>query len=76
MRFQSFFMESWVGIMNAPTLSEIEANLKPIVSERFIELWWDLRIPGLGGLTPKQMFESDPARLLEYTKSYSDPSFS
>lgn len=55
--------------------SEIEAILKGIVSERFIELWWDLKIPGLGMAKPKDVFESDPARLLEYVKTYREGSF-
>lgn len=56
--------------------ADIEKQLKGIGNDRLIELWWDLKIPGLGMAKPKDVFESDPARLLEYAKSYSDPSFS
>lgn len=54
---------------------DIEANLKGIVSERFIELWWDLKIPGLGMITPNEIYAVDPIALFDYTKEYSNPSF-
>lgn len=54
------------------TKSEIETYLNGIGTDRLIELWWDLRIPGLGGTTPTEVFASDPARLLEYTKRYQE----
>lgn len=57
------------------TKSDIEKHLKGIVSDRFIELWWDLKIPGLGMATPTQVYNEDPARLLEYAMGYNDPSF-
>jgi len=57
------------------TRVDIEKHLKGIVNDRFIELWWDLKIPGLGKQTPNEVYSIDPARLLEYVKSYSDPSF-
>lgn len=55
--------------------AEIEKHLRGTVSDRFIELWWDLKIPGLGKQTPNEVYDTDPARLLEYVKSYSDGSF-
>lgn len=55
---------------------EIEAQLKGIVSDRFIELWWDLKIPGLGQRTPAEVYAEDPERVLEYAKGYKDVSFS
>lgn len=58
------------------TKSDIEKQLKGIGSDRFIELWWDLKIPGLGMAKPKDVFDTDPDRLLEYVKTYSEPSFS
>lgn len=58
------------------TKSEIEAGLKGVVSDRFIELWWDLRIPSFNGKTPKEVYEEDPARLLKYTGGYKNESFS
>lgn len=54
---------------------EIESNLKGIVSDRFIELWWDLKIPGLGMITPNEIYAVDPIALLDYTKGYQSTSF-
>lgn len=56
--------------------ADIEKHLKGIITDRFIELWWDLKIPGLGMAKPKDVLDTDPNRLLEYVKTYSDPSFS
>lgn len=51
---------------------EVEKQLNGIVSDRFIELWWDLKLPGLGNRTPTEVFDEDPARLLEYAKAYKE----
>jgi hypothetical protein len=52
--------------------SDIEKQMHGIVSDRFIELWWNLELPGLGKRTPQQVYDEDPGRLLEYVKTYSE----
>lgn len=54
---------------------DIEAQLKGIVSDRFIELWWDLKIPGLGMITPSEVYAVDPIALFDYAKGYQETSF-
>lgn len=39
-------------------------------NERFVELWWDLKLPGLGNASPNEVWEKDPARVLEYVGGY------
>lgn len=47
-----------------------------VLSEDFVNrLWWDLKLPGLGGQTANEVWETDPARVLEYVQTYLDPSF-
>lgn len=55
--------------------ADIEACLKGVVSDRFIELWWDLKIPGLGMRKPKDVFETEPLVLLSYAQSYKENFF-
>lgn len=50
----------------------IEKQLKPLVSDRFIELWWDLKLPGLGNVTPREAFSADPDALYRYVQAYKE----
>jgi len=45
-------------------------DLKTLFNERFIQLWWDLKLPGLGHASPNEVWERDPNEVLAYVESY------
>lgn len=50
--------------------SDVETELKEVFAERFVHLWWNLRLPALKGLTPNEVFAEDPQTLINYVKAY------
>lgn len=52
------------------TREEIDTELVKHFDPSFLPLWWRSPIIGLGKAKPNDIFEQDPARLLEYVKNY------
>lgn len=50
--------------------SDVETELKAVFAERFVHLWWNLRVPGLMGETPAELFAREPEVLLAYVQAY------
>ena len=53
---------------------KINEELKELFNERFAELWWDLRLPGLGNQTPGEVFKTSPQKVEEYVSNYRESS--
>jgi len=56
--------------MNKQTITDILK--KHLQNEEFINLWWDLKLPGLGMASPNEVWERDPEIVLEYAQGYGD----
>lgn len=50
--------------------SDVETELKAVFAEKFVHLWWNLQLPGLGYATPNEIFSRDPQTLYNYVKAY------
>jgi hypothetical protein len=45
-------------------------DLKKLFDEKFINLWWGLKLPGLGYDSPNEVWERDPEQVKEYVNTY------
>lgn len=50
--------------------NDVETELKAVFSERFVHLWWGIKLPGLGYATPAEVYAENPELLYNYVKSY------
>jgi hypothetical protein len=55
-------------MINKGMVNEI---LNQFFSDDFVvRLWWGIKLPGLGNRTPNEVWETDPATVLEYVQNY------
>lgn len=54
---------------------EINQIVGAVLHPEGVERWWDTCIPALNLATPNELIEDEPERLLEYVKTYLDPSY-
>lgn len=52
---------------------EINEELAKVFDDKFINLWWYLKLPGLGNVSPREYLETNPDGLLDYVKAYATP---
>lgn len=59
------------------TKQDVNSILYGVVKKDFADrLWWGLKLPGLGGKSPDEVWQTSPQTVLEYAKGYLDESFS
>lgn len=49
---------------------EIDQELEKVFDPDFVKLWWGLKLPGLGGISPRDKFEQDPQFVRNYVNGY------
>lgn len=52
--------------------TDIDLELEKAFDPDFIKLWWGLKLPGLGGKTPTEVWEEDPQIVFDYVDGYSE----
>lgn len=52
----------------------INEELEKVFDEHFIQLWWSIKLPGLGNAKPIEVLDKDPEGLLNYARGYTKES--